>query len=58
MVSKSPEITSAFQETQLEVDGLNVRSFGAGQGDPVVVLDTLSLGIDQRPSGAGPGIPA
>ena len=45
MVSKSPEITSAFQETQLEVDGLNVRAFGAGQGDPVVVLDTLSFGL-------------
>ena len=45
MVSKSPEITSAFQETQLEVDGLNIRAFGAGQGDPVVVLDTLSFGL-------------
>ena len=45
MVSKSPEITSAFQETLLEVDGLKVRSFEAGQGDPVVVLDTLSWGL-------------
>jgi pimeloyl-ACP methyl ester carboxylesterase len=45
MASKSPEITSAFQETQLEVDGLNIRAFGAGQGDPVVVLDTLSFGL-------------
>ena len=45
MASKSPEITSAFQETLLEVDGLTVRSFEAGQGDPVVVLDTLSWGL-------------
>ena len=45
MVSKSPEITAAFQETELEVDGLTVRASQAGQGDPVVVLDTLSSGL-------------
>ena len=45
MTSKSPEITSTFQETEIEVDGLRVRAFQAGEGDLVVVLDTLSWGL-------------
>ena len=45
MASETREPKAEFQEAQIEVDGFLVRTWEAGQGDPVVILDTLSWGL-------------
>ncbi|MCH8082451.1 MAG: alpha/beta hydrolase [Proteobacteria bacterium] len=39
------ETEANFQESHIEVDGFQIRALAAGQGDNVVILDTMSWGL-------------
>ena len=45
MTSRSTEISAPFRESVIEAAGVRARTFQAGSGDPVIVLDTLSMGL-------------
>ena len=45
MALETTEPQAQFQEAHIEVDGFRVRTWEAGQGGPVVILDTLSWGL-------------
>lgn len=36
-----------FQESHIEADGFRIKYLAAGQGDPVVILDSISAGISK-----------
>ena len=37
----------AFQESYIEASGFHMKCLAAGQGDPVVILDSISGGISK-----------
>lgn len=39
------ETEANFQESHIEADGFQIRAFEAGQGNTVVILDTMSWGL-------------
>lgn len=44
-MASRPTAAASFQESSIEAAGVRFPTFQAGSGDPVIVLDTLSMGL-------------
>ena len=45
MLQAARELTASFKEGQVEADGFGIRYMEAGQGNPVVILDSVTWGL-------------